>query len=741
MTVAKDARASQLALASRSRLTRRLIVLTVLFSGTIALAISAVQVGLEYRRDVDGIERRFAEVENSYLPSIVGSAWLLDRAQLQVLLDGIARLPDFTHAAVVHRGETLASSGAPGRGVVERAWTLRRPYRGSDVEVGTLSVQASLAGPRARIFDRIAFILSANIGKTLLVAAFMFLLVRTLLMQHLERIAAHVSTAVPGRALKLLELDRAGGRHDDELDRLVAALNGMAQEIQRSHEQLRLAASVFAHASEGIVVTDGRLRILAVNRRYSEISGYAPEELLGQTPRIVRSGRHDAAFYREMWRVIGENGSWNGEVWNRRKSGEIYPEWLSISEVRDAAGGVTNYIGIYYDLSARYAAERSLRESEERYRALISAMHEGVVLRAADGRVLHANPSVVAIFGAEANDAPLGPGAWRPLREDGAPMPRDDMPSAVVLRTGRALPGTVVGIEREGQPITWLSVNAVPLFRNGDATPYAAVTTFRDITVEKQYRDELRRLNESLERQVAERTASLEAANRDLKAFSYSISHDLRAPLRHISGHMGMLRKLPAVSGDADAVRFAKRAAEAAERLDRMVDGLLKYAHLGQQALRLEEVNLGALVAAVRAELESQHAPRRIDWRIGELPAVTGDPLLLHLVLQNLLDNALKYSRDRDPARIEVSATQDAQAVTVCVRDNGVGFDMRYASRLFGAFERMHSEQEFAGTGIGLAHVKRIVERHGGRVWFEAAPGEGAAFYFSLPRGSAPAPA
>ncbi|HUN69410.1 MAG TPA: response regulator [Burkholderiales bacterium] len=235
---------------------------------------------------------------------------------------------------------------------------------------------------------------------------------------------------------------------------------------------------------------------------------------------------------------------------------------------------------------------------------------------------------------------------------------------------------------------------------------------------------------------LRERTAvqaELEAANRDLASFSYTVSHDLRAPLRHIASYVGMLGQVPAVRADADALRLVARAASAADRLGHMVDELLRFAQLGRQPLRPARVELQALVAGLREELSSGLETRRIEWNVGRLPAVHGDPTLLRLALQNLLDNALKYTGRRDPARIEVSAVACAGTLTLCVRDNGVGFDMKYAGNLFGTFVRLHSEAEFPGTGIGLAHVKRIVERHGGTIRAEAAPEDGAAFFVALP--------
>ena len=293
-----------------------------------------------------------------------------------------------------------------------------------------------------------------------------------------------------------------------------------------------------------------------------------------------------------------------------------------------------------------------------------------------------------------------------------------------------ALAGQTVSYQRTqtwaGGEVRHYRVHLVP-HADDDGQVLGCYGMALDISAEVEQRDKL-------EREVTERTASLAAANRELESFSYTVSHDLRAPLRHVASFVGMLGKLPAVRADAEAVQLVARAEGAAARLWRMTEELLRFAQLGRQHLRPETIDLQPFVAALREELSTELGARRVEWTVGELPAVRADRMLLRLALQNLLDNALKYTGGRDPAQIEVSATQDADTVTLCVRDNGAGFDMQYAGKLFGTFARMHNEAQFPGTGVGLAHVKRIVERHGGTVWAEAAPDRGAAFFVRLPR-------
>jgi signal transduction histidine kinase len=259
------------------------------------------------------------------------------------------------------------------------------------------------------------------------------------------------------------------------------------------------------------------------------------------------------------------------------------------------------------------------------------------------------------------------------------------------------------------------------------------IDAFNEMLEQIQQRDmALESAREELELRVTQRTAELQQVNQELEAFTYSVAHDLRAPLRHIQGFADLLKEDFGAQLDPAASTYLNRITTSTQRMGQLINDLLGLAHLGRQELRRQTVSLDFLLGTVLRDLKQENDGREIEWRIGKLAFAECDPGLIKQVFYNLLSNAAKYTRPRKPAIIEVGQSKEELPSVIFVRDNGVGFNMKYANKLFGVFERLHRREDFEGTGIGLATVQRIIHKHGGRIWAEAEVDQGATFYFTL---------
>ncbi|MGD0886246.1 MAG: PAS domain S-box protein [Thermodesulfovibrionales bacterium] len=374
---------------------------------------------------------------------------------------------------------------------------------------------------------------------------------------------------------------------------------------------------------------------------------------------------------------------------------------------------------------SRFRAEQALRVSEERFRTLFETMTEGFSLdeiildeagKAVDLRYLSVNPAFERYTGLKGLDV-VGR-TTRELFPETEPIWFE--------RYGKvALTGEPAHFEERFGPLDkWFEVSA---YRT---EPGRFAVVFFDITERKKYEQEVLKLSENM----AARNVELEEANRELEGFSYSVSHDLRAPIRHITGFAELLQKTSRSQLDKTSLHYVSVISNAAKKMGILIDDLLAFSRIGRAEIQMKRVSLTALVREVVKEMRTEVQGRDIVWKIGELPEVYGDPSMLKLVLANLISNAVKFTRTRPRAEIEIGCREEKEESIFFVKDNGVGFDMKYGDKLFGVFQRLHSYDEFEGTGIGLANVRRIISRHEGRTWAEGFPGKGTVLYFTLPK-------
>jgi len=532
------------------------------------------------------------------------------------------------------------------------------------------------------------------------------------------------------------------------------AIRAAITERKRAEEALHESQERFRLLLDGvkdyaIYMLDPAGHVISWNEGAARIKGYRSEEILG---------KHFSCFYvpedceadkpsRELRESVSQ-GRFEEKARRVRKDGSVFWADIVITPMYDDSGTLKGFSKVARDITEhKQAEEQQVSQAEElahsrqalesqtlMLQSVLNSMAEGLVAADEQGKFVIWNTAAEKILGMGATDLPSQ--EWTEhyglfLTDTVTPFPKEQVP---IIRAIRGEVSTTEMFVRNPKIVegAWIEVCAGPL-KDKHGVVRGGVAAFRDITRSRAYERKIRELNDELEHRVTERTAQLETANKELEAFSYSVSHDLRAPLRHISGFSQMLVEEFGSTLEPGAQHYLDRIQAGTQKMGLLVDELLNLARLGRHALRLQPTGLNAIVAEVLAILQPEREGRQVEWIVADLPAVECDPVLVKQIFQNLLANALKFTRPRAHAVIEVNHQQatDGQVVFM-VRDNGIGFNMKYVDKLFGVFQRLHSADEFEGTGIGLVTVQRIVHKHGGRVWAEAELDKGAAFYFTL---------
>jgi PAS domain S-box-containing protein len=413
-----------------------------------------------------------------------------------------------------------------------------------------------------------------------------------------------------------------------------------------------------------------------------------------------------------------EGGRYEDEGWRLRKDGSSYWANVIITPLHDAKGVVVGFSKVTRDITTR-------KKEETRLRDLIEAAPDGMVVVDSEGKILIVNSQSERLFGYRREELLGQPIEMLiPERFRGShPAHRVDFFSQPRVRPmGAGL--ELAGLHKDGSEFP-VEVSLSPLQTDEGVLVTSAI---RDITEKKKAEQQIQRLNAGLEA----RNEELARSNKELEAFTYSVAHDLRAPLRHIYGFSKILVEDFSAQLSDEARDYLHDILQDTEQMGHLVDDLLDLARLVRQEVRYEVAGLGSIVDEVIHNLKTEWAERDVEWHIGQLPYVDCDPGLMKQVYANLIGNALKYSRPRKPAIIEIGQISENSKAIFFVKDNGVGFNMKYADKLFGVFQRLHRSEDFEGTGVGLATVQRIIHKHGGRIWAEAEIDKGASFFFTL---------
>ena len=510
---------------------------------------------------------------------------------------------------------------------------------------------------------------------------------------------------------------------------LLVALTTFAARFFQSRRQAQLERDRFFNVTRDLLCIagfDGYFK--RVNPAWETTFGYTAKEVSSQP---FLSFVHPDDREKTAAQAAGlDAGRETLDFENRYRCKDGTYRWL-LWNARAVPGDQVIYASAR-DTTERRQIEEKLRFSEERLRLMVESLRDyAIFMLSPEGKVMSWNSGAERIKGYTASEI-IGQHFSRFYPADKVADNLPEVELKIAAENGR-FEDESYRVRKDGSRF-WANVIITPM-RNSQGELIGFVKVTRDVTARKEAAERIENLNHELK----SRADLLESANKELESFSYSVSHDLRAPLRHIYGFVELLQKSPAFEGQEAAQRHMAVIAKAAREMGMLIDDLLAFSRTGRAEMQFSTVNMRDLVDQCIRGLETEIGDRKITWEIAPLGTVEGDPSLLRLVWANLLGNAIKYTRPRGEAKIEISREErrdiqgEPQDVVYNVRDNGVGFDMRYASKLFGVFQRLHRADDFEGTGIGLANVQRIIHRHGGKVWAVSEVNAGATFSFSLP--------
>jgi hypothetical protein len=544
--------------------------------------------------------------------------------------------------------------------------------------------------------------------------------------------AAMLYLLIKRRMTLLIKSETALQERNEELAETEEELRQQIDEYHRSqaelHEANQALTTLFQASPLAIIALDPDCRVTQWNQTAERLFGWKAAELIGRPYPLFPSENAEEQARRFFEKTLQGEVLHDVEVRRQKKEGAQIDISMSTAPLRATSGEITGVIVLMTDIAERKSAERELLASHQLYGDLVNAI-DGIVweLDVASFRFTFVSQRAEKILGYPVAQW-FKPTFWQDH------LHPDDLTWAVdycvaATREMKDHDFEYRFIAADGR-IVWLRDIVTVVVENGQPVKLRGVMF--DVTERKEATEEIRRLNADLEQRVIERTAQLEAANKELESFSYSVSHDLRAPLRHLDGFSRILLEEYREKLNDEGKDYLLRLRHASQRMTQLIDDLLQLSKVTRSDLNRQPVNLSRLVQLITLELKQTQPERSVSVKIAEDVTANGDARLLRVLLENLLANAWKYSGKQEVAIIEFGTSTVSGEKAYFVRDNGVGFDMAYADKLFTAFQRLHRADEFEGTGVGLATVQRIVQRHGGRCWAESVVGAGATFYFTL---------
>jgi PAS domain S-box-containing protein len=497
-----------------------------------------------------------------------------------------------------------------------------------------------------------------------------------------------------------------------QLRQRVEMLEQMEAERNMAEVEIRKLSRAVAQSASLIIITDPRGNIEYVNPKFTEVTGYALDEVQGKNARILKSGRTPDQEYTKMWRDLVAGKEWRGEFHNKKKNGGYFWAYASLSPIFDEDGKITHYLAVEEDISDRKRMEETLRNSETRYRGIFEGVEDAIFVESLKGDIVDVNTRACEMFG------------WE--REQMLEMNVDDLVPEGHLAI---VPDTMEEFSVPDKPIETVNVRA-----NGEQFPVEITVRLQMIGIEPVMLVVVRDITDRkrVEKALEQSKLELERSNTELERFASIASHDLREPLRAIAGFARLLAKRYEGQLDLEADEYITYILDGTNRLQRLIDDLLTYSRVGTRGKEFETTDCNVILDAAISNLAMAVDESNASITYDPLPKVQGDGVQLEQLFQNLISNAIKF-RGEDRPRVHVGVQREEEEWVFAVKDNGIGIEPQFANRIFEIFQRLHTQQEYPGTGIGLAICQRIVERHGGRIWFESDRGVGSTFYFTIP--------